>query len=91
MNAVKRSFIDEDWLLTWIGLFVLVYVFTIIVFLISCVVYPRSYGKATAASNESNTFRVMFFAFTFFTIGIISNFKRLKDETIGKLAAVYVL
>lgn len=91
MNAVKRSFIDENWLSVWIGLFVLVYVFTIIVFLIICVVYPRAYGKVTASSNESNTFRVMFFALTFFTIGILSNFKSLKDEEIGKLAAVYVL
>jgi uncharacterized membrane protein YadS len=45
-------------------------------------------GTATA---ESNVFRVMFFVFTFFSIGIVSNFKKLWEEGIGKLAAVYVL
>jgi len=46
---------------------------------------------ANTATAESNVFRVMFFVFTFFTIGIVSNFKKLWEEGIGKLAAVYVL
>lgn len=46
---------------------------------------------ASTATAESNVFRVMFFVFTFFTIGIVSNFKKLWEEGIGKLAAVYVL
>jgi hypothetical protein len=46
---------------------------------------------ANTATAESNVFRVMFFVFTFFSIGIVSNFKKLWEEGIGKLAAVYVL
>ncbi|MGC2064390.1 MAG: putative sulfate exporter family transporter [Thermodesulfovibrionales bacterium] len=46
---------------------------------------------ASTATAESNVFRVMFFVFTFFSIGIVSNFKKLWEEGIGKLAAVYVL
>jgi hypothetical protein len=33
----------------------------------------------------------MFFVFTFFTIGVVSNFKKLKEEGIGKLALVYII
>ena len=52
--------------------------------------------KATIASSKtatsgSNSFRVMFFVLTFFTIGVVSNFKKLWEEGIGKLAAVYIL
>jgi len=48
-------------------------------------------AAASTATAESNVFRVMFFVFTFFTIGIVSNFKKLWEEGIGKLAAVYIL
>ena len=43
------------------------------------------------AIAEANTFRVIFFILTFFSIGILSNFKKLWAEGIGKLAAVYVV
>jgi len=48
-------------------------------------------AAAAISSNESNVFRVMFFVLTFFTIGLVSNFKKLWEEGIGKLAAVYIL
>jgi uncharacterized membrane protein YadS len=47
--------------------------------------------KLPAAVGEANTFRVIFFILTFFSIGILSNFKKLWAEGIGKLAAVYVV
>ena len=46
---------------------------------------------AKLATDESNVFRVLFFLLTFFTIGLVSNFKKLMEEGIGKLAAVYVV
>ncbi len=46
---------------------------------------------AGLATDEGNVFRVLFFLLTFFTIGLVSNFKKLKEEGIGKLAAVYVV
>ncbi|MEI7733342.1 MAG: putative sulfate exporter family transporter [Verrucomicrobiota bacterium] len=48
-------------------------------------------GPAKNASEQANIFRVMFFALTFFAIGVVSNFKKLWEEGIGRLAAVYVV
>jgi len=42
-------------------------------------------------SAEANTFRVIFFILTFFSIGVLSNFKTLWQEGFGKLAAVYLI
>jgi len=53
--------------------------------------FPNLIDYATSASKQANTFRVMFFVLTFFTIGVVSNFKKLKEEGIGKLAVVYLL
>jgi uncharacterized membrane protein YadS len=71
--------------------FIIGYVLTFVIFLLICLAYPNAISKANAASDQSNTFRVMFFVFTFFTIGVVSNFKKLREEGIGKLAVVYVL
>jgi uncharacterized membrane protein YadS len=48
-------------------------------------------AKVPAAMGEANTFRVIFFILTFFSIGVLSNFRTLWQEGIGKLAAVYVI
>ena len=47
--------------------------------------------KVPTAIGEANTFRVIFFILTFFSIGVLSNFKTLWQEGFGKLAAVYLL
>jgi uncharacterized membrane protein YadS len=72
--------------------FVLGYVFTFVTLLLLCCVVLPSSGKASLlATEEGNTFRVLFFAMTFFTIGLISNFRKLWEEGIGRLAAVYLI
>jgi hypothetical protein len=48
-------------------------------------------ARLPAAIGESNTYRVIFFVLTFFSIGLLSNFKRLWQDGIGRLAAVYVV
>jgi uncharacterized membrane protein YadS len=48
-------------------------------------------GPARNATEQANIFRVLFFCLTFFTIGVVSDFKKLWEEGIGKLAAVYVV
>jgi uncharacterized membrane protein YadS len=48
-------------------------------------------AKVSAAIGEANVFRVIFFILTFFSIGVLSNFKKLWQEGLGKLAAVYLL
>ena len=52
---------------------------------------PNVLNAAKTATAESNIFRVLFFVMTFFTLGLMSNFKRLWQEGIGKLALVYVI
>jgi len=71
--------------------FVLGYVVTFIIILWIGISYPGLLGKAKAATGEANVFRVMFFMFTFLTIGMVSNFRKLWEEGIGRLAAVYLL
>ncbi|MCY2991585.1 MAG: putative sulfate exporter family transporter [Planctomycetota bacterium] len=71
--------------------FVLGYMATFLVIVLICWLHPALTGKAKAAMGEANVFRSIFFVMTFFTIGVVSNFKKLWEEGIGKLAAVYVV
>jgi len=71
--------------------FVIGYVITFFIMLIACLKAPSILKTAKAATGEMDVFRGMFFVLTFFTIGVVSNFKKLWEEGIGKLAAVYVL
>lgn len=71
--------------------FVIGYVITFLVVLFIGLGAPGLMNKAKTAMNEANLFRGIFFTLTFFTIGIVSNFKKLWEEGIGKLAAVYLL
>jgi len=48
-------------------------------------------ARVPAAMGEANTLRVVFFILTFFSIGVLSNFKKLWQEGIGRLAAVYLV
>ena len=41
------------------------------------------------AAGEANVFRVIFFVLTFFSIGVLSDFRKLWQQGFGKLAAVY--
>ena len=43
----------------------------------------------SAAAGEANVFRVIFFMLTFFSIGVLSDFRKLWQQGFGKLAAVY--
>ena len=51
----------------------------------------KTMSVAKLATDEGNVFRLLFFLLTFFTIGLVSNFKKLMEEGIAKLAAVYVV
>ncbi|GAB4388980.1 MAG: putative sulfate exporter family transporter [Thermodesulfovibrionales bacterium] len=51
----------------------------------------KTMAQAKTATAGTNSLRVMFFLVTFFTIGVVSNFKKLWEEGIGKLAAVYLI
>jgi uncharacterized membrane protein YadS len=71
--------------------FVLGYFVTFLAMLGLALQLPSLLGAARVTTAESNIFRVLFFVMTFFTIGLVSNFKKLWEEGIGKLALVYVV
>jgi uncharacterized membrane protein YadS len=72
--------------------FILGYVLTFVVILVMALgATPDMMAKIKSAMGEANTFRGIFFVLTFFTIGVMTDFKRLWAEGIGRLAAVYLL
>jgi hypothetical protein len=48
-------------------------------------------SAAKTVTAGTDIFRVLFFVLTFFTIGVTSNFRKMWEEGIGRLAAVYVV
>src|SRR5215471_4864059 len=72
--------------------FIIGYILTFAVILLMALgATPNFTAKLKSAMGEANTFRGIFFVMTFFTIGVMTNFRRLWEEGIGKLAAVYLL
>jgi uncharacterized membrane protein YadS len=71
--------------------FVIGYALTFLILLVICLAVPSALKSAKLATAESNVFRQVFFVMTFFTIGVVSNFRKLWEEGIGKLAAVYLV
>ncbi|TSA10305.1 MAG: putative sulfate exporter family transporter [Deltaproteobacteria bacterium] len=71
--------------------FVIGYAFTFFFMLFLCLAQPGVIKTARRITGELDVFRGLFFVLTFFTIGVVSNFKKLWEEGIGRLAAVYVL
>jgi uncharacterized membrane protein YadS len=72
--------------------FIIGYLLTfVVVLLLTWGASPEWVGKIKAAAGQANVFRVIFFVLTFFSIGVLSNFRKLWQEGIGKLVAVYAL
>lgn len=71
--------------------FVIGYLATFLAFLILCLTDPTAIPSAKAGSDQANVYRQLFFSMTFFSIGAVSNFRKLWEEGIGRLAAVYVV
>ena len=70
--------------------FVIGFLITFVVGLYLALATPADIAaKVPAAMGEANTLRVVFFILTFFSIGVLSNFKKLWQQGIGRLAAVY--
>lgn len=71
--------------------FVLGYFLLFLLLLGAALTWPGSASQLKTATGESDLFRNLFFAMTFFSIGLGADFKRLWAEGIGRLALVYVL
>src|SRR5436309_3140883 len=71
--------------------FILGYLITFLVLLAFCLLVPGRMAAAKAVTASTDVFRLLFFVLTFFTIGVVSNFNQLREEGIGRLAAVYLV
>jgi uncharacterized membrane protein YadS len=72
--------------------FIIGYVVTFLIILVMALAAsPALAAQVKTAMFEANVFRGIFFVLTFFTIGVMSNFRQLWAEGIGRLAAVYLL
>ncbi len=71
--------------------FVIGYFLTFLIMLFLCLGNADIIPSAKMASGEADVFRKLFFALTFFSIGLVSNFKKLWEEGIGRLAVVYII
>ena len=71
--------------------FVLGYLFTFLILLFLCLQGGDFAAAGKSVSGTINAFRTIFFLLTFFSIGMVSNFRKLMEEGIGRLAIVYVV
>jgi hypothetical protein len=71
--------------------FVIGYFLTFIVMLVIGLAAPGIMNQAKLSSGEADTFRVLFFVLTFLSIGLVSDFGKLWEEGIGRLAIVYLV
>ena len=71
--------------------FIFGYMATFLAVLAIGLLAPGLLGKTKAAMGEANILRTIFFVMTFFSIGAVSNFRKLWEEGIGRLALVYIL
>jgi uncharacterized membrane protein YadS len=71
--------------------FILGYALTFFIMLFVSLSNPDSIPTGKLATAGADVFRKFFFALTFFSIGLVSNFKKLWEEGIGRLAAVYLI
>ena len=52
---------------------------------------PDAVSTAKAGINEANAFRTVFFALCFFSIGLITNVRKLWQEGMGRIVTVYAV
>jgi uncharacterized membrane protein YadS len=71
--------------------FVLGFVATFLIILVVALSSEAIIKPLNAAMNEANVFRQIFFLLTFFAIGVLADLRKLWQEGIGRLAAVYVV
>jgi uncharacterized membrane protein YadS len=71
--------------------FVLGFVATFLIVFVIALASEAYQKPLSAAMNEANVFRQIFFLLTFFAIGLMADLRKLWQEGIGKLAAVYVI
>lgn len=71
--------------------FVLGYIGTFLLLLLISTQLTNGPAVGKMVTGSIHSLRLIFFVLTFFTIGLVSNFRKLWAEGIGRLAAVYCI
>ena len=72
--------------------FIIGYALTFLIMLWICWGAPKDLmARASAGIGNGDILRSLFFALCFFSIGLVSNFRKLWEEGIGRLAVVYIV
>ena len=71
--------------------FVLGFMFTFLVMLLLGLNNPKLVKAAEAGAGEANLLRSMFFALCFFSIGIVTNVRKLWAAGMGRIVSVYAV
>lgn len=71
--------------------FVIGYILTFLLMLLLVRASPDLADEAKKATAASNVYRQLFFVLTFLSIGMVTDFRKLWQEGMGRLAAVYSL
>lgn len=69
--------------------FVIGFTLTFLILLVLGLNNPKIVKAAEAGSNQANALRTIFFGLCFFSIGLITNVKKLWAEGMGRIVAVY--
>jgi uncharacterized membrane protein YadS len=89
-NAADKARAAEIW--ARFPKFVIGFIVTFALGLILALGLPKDLAaKLPAAIGEANAYRTIFFILTFFSIGVLSDFRKLWRDGFGRLAAVYVV
>ncbi|MDP4127691.1 MAG: putative sulfate exporter family transporter, partial [Bacillota bacterium] len=71
--------------------FVIGYAATFLILLLIGLSAPHLTKAATAAADQANGLRGIYFTLTFFSIGLITNVRKLWAEGMGKIVVVYAV
>jgi uncharacterized membrane protein YadS len=89
-NSADKARASEIW--ARFPKFIIGFIVTFAIGLALALGLPKDLGaKLPAAIGEANAYRTIFFILTFFSIGVLSDFRRLWREGFARLAAVYVV
>jgi uncharacterized membrane protein YadS len=71
--------------------FVIGFAATLLILLALGLIYPGAVKGAKAGAGEANLIRTLFFALCFFSIGMVTNVRKLWAEGMGRIVWVYAI
>ncbi|NPV92793.1 MAG: putative sulfate exporter family transporter [Firmicutes bacterium] len=71
--------------------FIIGFALTFLILLVAGVINPGIVKSAQAGSDEANVLRTIFFALCFFSIGLVTNVRKLLAAGVGRIVAAYAV